>query len=85
MVIIGRFILQVLLQVLIKLVITMFSKEMIGKMMFACLHRLVKITKTTKDDELLEKLERLYWGISDNTDQQSEYLLHKLRGNDDHT
>jgi len=86
MMIIGRFILQILLQVLMKFVITLFSKEMIGKLMFACLYRLVKLTKTTKDDELIEKLEKLYWGISDSTDQQSEYLLHKLKdNNDEHT
>ena len=84
MIIIINFIIKVLVQVLLKLVLTMCSKEVIGRIMFACLHRLVKLTKTTKDDELLEKLEKLYWGISDSTDQQSDYLLHKLRGNDDH-
>lgn len=79
MIILGRFIAQLLLQVLIKMVLTMFSKEMIGKLMFACLHRLVKLTKTTKDDEFVEKLERTYWGISDTTDQQSEDLIKKIK------
>lgn len=79
MAIIIRFIGQILLQVLIKLVLTMFSKEMIGKLMFACLHRLVKLTKTTKDDEFIDKLERMYWGISDATDQQFEELIKKIK------
>jgi len=42
-IIIGRFVAQIILQVLIKLVLTVFSKEMIGKLMFACLHRLKMI------------------------------------------
>lgn len=57
----------------------MFSKEMIGKLMFACLHRLVKLTKTEKDDEFIDKLEKMYWGISDTTDQQSEDLIKKIK------
>lgn len=79
MAIILRFIAQILLQVLIKLVLTMFSKEMIGKLMFACLHRLVKLTKTTRDDEFIDKLEGMYWGISDTTDIQSEELIKKIK------
>lgn len=57
----------------------MFSKEVIGKIMFACLHRLVKLTKTTKDDEYIDSLEKLYYGISDTTDTQSEELLNKIQ------
>lgn len=57
----------------------MFSKEMIGKLMFACLHRLVKLTKTEKDDEFIDKFEKMYWGISDTTDQQSEDLIKKIK------
>lgn len=77
--IIGRFLLGILMQVLIKLVLTMFSKEMVGKLMFACLHRLVKLTKTTVDDEYVDKLESMYWGINDTTDQQAYDLLRKIK------
>ncbi|HHD2920220.1 TPA: hypothetical protein ACNZ5U_004635 [Enterobacter kobei] len=78
-IIIGRFIVQILMSVLLKLVLTVFSKEMIGKLMFACLHRLVKLTSTTKDDEYIDKLEKMYWGISDTTDQQSDELINKIK------
>lgn len=77
--IILKFIGQILLQVLLKLILTMFSKEVIGKIMFTCLHRLVKLTKTTKDDEYIDSLEKLYYGISDTTDTQSEDLLRKIK------
>lgn len=79
MMIIGRFLLGILMQVLIKLVLTMFSKEMVGKLMFACLHRIVKLTKTTVDDEYVDKLESMYWGINDTTDQQAYDLLRKIK------
>lgn len=75
---------KILLQVLIKFILTIFSKELIGQLMFACLHRLAKLTSTTKDDEFIDKLEHLYYGISDCTDQQSEELIRKIKskGND---
>lgn len=77
--VIINFLIQVLLQVLLKLVVTVFSKEMIGKLMFACLHRLVKLTVTTKDDGYIDKLENMYWDISDTTDAQSTGLLDKIK------
>jgi len=47
--------------------------------MFACLHRLAKLTDTTKDDEFIDRLEKMYWDVSDTTDQQSEDLLNKIK------
>ena len=78
-IIIARYIGQIIIQVLFKLILTMCSKEVIGRIMFACLHRLVKLTCTKKDDQLVDKLERMYWGISDTTDQQAEELLRKIK------
>lgn len=72
-------IVQILVQVLLKLILTVFSKELIGKVMFACLHRLAKLTDTTKDDEFIDRLEKMYWDVSDTTDQQSEDLLNKIK------
>lgn len=68
-----------LLQVLMKIVLTICSKQNIGKVLFMVLHRMVKLTKNTKDDDLIDKLEKLYWASTDCTDMQSEDLLHKIR------
>jgi hypothetical protein len=76
---IAKFILQIILQVLLKLLLTLCSKELLGQVMFYCLHRIVKLTKNTKDDHFVDKLEKLYYGISDTTDQQSEDLLRKIK------
>jgi len=76
---IGKIIVQVLMQVLLKLILTVFSKELIGKVMFACLHRLTKLTPTTRDDEFIDKLEDLYWNVSETTDQESDELLKKIQ------
>ncbi|HDS8977255.1 TPA: hypothetical protein QHR34_004098 [Raoultella ornithinolytica] len=74
---------QVFLSVLIKMILTIFSKKVIGTIMFACLHRLVKITKTQVDDEYISKLEKMYWDINDTTDVDAQNVLDKINESKD--
>lgn len=74
-----KFIWWIFVQVLIKLVLTICTKEMIGKLMFSCLHKLVSLTSTEKDDEFIDKVEKLYWSISESTDTESQKLIVKIQ------
>ncbi|HIE9727002.1 TPA: hypothetical protein ACXRYW_005294, partial [Klebsiella variicola subsp. variicola] len=55
------------------------TRRNVETLMFRCLHRLVKLTKSEKDDELLSKLEKLYYLMDEATEEEGEKVIEEIK------
>ena len=76
---IGKIVLKVLIQVLLKMVYSVASEQVISALIFKLLHALASKTKTVKDDEFVNKMEALYHSMSDKTDPEVQETVDKIK------
>ncbi len=76
---IGKLLLKVLIQVLLKMVYSVASEQVISALIFKLLHALASKTKTEKDDEFVNKMEALYHSMSDKTDPEVQETVDKIK------
>lgn len=76
------FILRLLTMIGCQIISRFLTRKNVEVVMFGCLHRLVKLTDSTKDDELLKKLEKLYFSMDEATEHEDEKVLNELKKNE---
>ncbi|WNA15865.1 hypothetical protein XaC1_222 [Xanthomonas phage XaC1] len=79
MVFFSKILIKVLLHVLLKIVYSMASEQVISGLVFKLLYALAKKTKTTKDDDFVKKVEDLYHSMSDVTDSEATRTVEKIK------
>ncbi|EMQ1182316.1 hypothetical protein [Klebsiella variicola] len=80
--IIINLILRLLTMIGCQIISRFLTRKNVEVVMFGCLHRLVKLTDSTKDDELLRKLEKLYFSMDEATEHEDEKVLNELKKNE---
>ncbi|HBR5711275.1 TPA: hypothetical protein L9Z45_003915 [Klebsiella pneumoniae] len=80
--IIINLILRLLTMIGCQIISRFLTRKNVEVVMFGCLHRLVKLTDSTKDDELLKKLEKLYFSMDEATEHEDEKVLNELKKNE---
>lgn len=76
------FILRLLTMIGCQIISRFLTRKNVEVVMFGCLHRLVKLTGSNKDDELLRKLEKLYFSMDEATEHEDEKVLNELKKNE---
>ncbi|MFR6754431.1 hypothetical protein [Klebsiella pasteurii] len=76
------FILRLLTMIGCQIISRFLTRKNVEVVMFGCLHRLVKLTDSTKDDELLQRLEKLYFSMDEATEHEDEKVLNELKKNE---
>lgn len=79
MVFLSKILIKVLLHVLLKIVYSMASEQVISGLVFKLLYALARKTKTTKDDDFVKKVEDLYHSMSDVTDGEAARTVEKIK------
>ncbi|WP_142669128.1 hypothetical protein [Klebsiella variicola] len=77
--IIINLILRLLTLIGCQIISRFLTRRNVEKLMFGCLHRLVKLTKSEKDDELLDKLEKLYYSMDEATEEEAEKVIDEIK------
>lgn len=75
----GKLLLRVLIQILLKIVYSVASEQVISSLVFKLLHALASKTKTQKDDVFVNKIEELYHSMSDTTDPEVQETIDKIK------